>query len=280
MKQRKFRNWIYLAAVLGIGAATIGYLTGPDAVQSQTISERPPTARKPLPVKDLHSAVDQTAAVVECLVADIQYEYSEEEGPWTRVTLSDCQAHFGSASPLVEIRHFGGPLPNGRMLVAAELPAFVKGKRYIVFLRNTAWNVSPVVGDLALRVETVDGTEVLVDSAGQVVTEVGPRGIELGPALFGGLELDGTPPKALGNGLSALVDRKPLDRQSFVEALRANLEVHGLTVAGTFYDRPAGEFKWRAQRAAQSAGQKASADTTANRTGSPGPEVDTSEPTQ
>ena len=280
MKQRKLRNWICLAAVLGIGAATIGYLTSPDAVQSQTISNwPPPTARKPLPVKDLHGAVDQTAAVVEGLVTDIQYDYSEEEGPWTRVILSDCQAHFGSAPPLVEIRHFGGPLPNGRMMVAAELPAFVKGKQYIVFLRNTAWNVSPVVGDLALRVETVDGTEVLVNSDGQVVTEIGPRGVELGPALFEGLELDGTPPKALGRSLSAF-DRKPLDRQSFVEALRANLETHGLTVAGTFYDRPAGEFKWRAQRAARSAGQKASADTPANRTDSPGPEVDTSEPTQ
>lgn len=279
MKQLKLRSWIYLAAVLGIGAATIGYLTGPDAVQSQTVSNGPPTSRKPLPVKDIRSAVDQTAAVVEGFVADIQYEYSEEEGPWTRVTLSDCQAHFGSAPPSVEIRHFGGPLPNGRMMVAAELPAFVKGKQYIVFLRNTAWNVSPVVGDLALRVETVDGTEVLVDSDGQVVTEVGPRGVERGLALFGGLELDGTPPKALGKGLSAL-DRKPLDRQSFVEALRANMETRGLTVAGTFYDRPAGEFKWRAQRAAQSAGQKASTDTPANRTGSSGPEVDTSEPTQ
>src|SRR5262245_23615736 len=143
MKQRKPSHWLSLAVVLGIGAAALGSLRGLEAVQAQAIHNRPPpTAPKPLPVGDLRSAIDQTAAIVEGLVTDIQYDYSEEEGPWTRVMLSDVHAYFGSAPPQVEIRHFGGPLPNGRMLVAAELPVFVQGKRYIVFLRNTAWNVS------------------------------------------------------------------------------------------------------------------------------------------
>jgi hypothetical protein len=165
------------------------------------------------------------------------------------------------------------------VMVAAELPVFVKGKQYVVFLRNTAWNVSPIVGSLALRVETVDGTEVLVNSDGQAVTQVSPRGVEVGPALFGSPELDGTPPKALGRSLLAL-DRQPLDRQSFVEALNAALVTHGLMITGTSYEQPAGEFNWRGQQTAPSARQKASADTPANRTGSSGPEVDSSQPTQ
>jgi hypothetical protein len=280
MKQSKLRNWIYLAAVLATGAAFTGYMTGTEAVQAQVGPNRPPpTARKPLPVTDLQSAVDQTAAVVEGLVTDIQYDYSEEEGPWTRVILSDVHAHFGSAPPEVEIRHFGGPLPNGRMMVAAELPVFVQGKRYVVFLRNTGWNVSPVVGDLALRLETVDDTEVLVNSDGQAVTEVGPEGVAVGLALFGSPELDGTPPKALGMSLAAF-DRKPLDRRSFVEALNATMATHGLSIAGDFYDHPAGEFKWRAQRTAPSTRSKAPISTPANRANSPGPEVDMSEPNQ
>jgi hypothetical protein len=280
MKQSRLRNWLCLAAVSGIGALTIGTLPGLEAVQAQVVhSQPPPTARKPLPIKDLRNAMDQTAAVVEGLVTDIQYDYSEEEGPWTRVVLSDVHAHFGSAPPLVEIRQFGGPLPNGRMMVAAELPVFVKGKQYIVFLRNTAWNVSPVVGDLALRVEMVDDTEVLVNSDGQAVTEISPERVEVGPALFGGPELDGTPPKALGQSLAAL-KRKPLDRRHFVEALGMTLATHALSAAGIFYDHPAGEFEWRAQRTARSAHPEDSAGTPANRTGSSSPEVDTSEPTQ
>jgi hypothetical protein len=280
MKRSKLRNWIYLAAVSGIGVAIIGYLAIPEAVQAQTIhNQPPPMARKPLPVKDLQSAVDQTAAVVEGSVTDIQYDYSEEEGPWTRVTLSDVQAHFGTAPPVMEIRHFGGPLPDGRMMVAAELPVFVKGKRYVVFLRNTAWNVSPVVGDLALRVETVDGSEVLVNSDGQAVTEVGPAGVEMGPTLFGSIELDGTPPKALEKSLRAL-DRKPLDRRGFMEALDATLAARSLSVAGTFYEHPAGEFKWRAQRTVPSARHEAPADISVESTSSLNPEVDTSEPNE
>src|SRR4051812_27316685 len=107
----KLRNWICLIAAAGIGVAT------PSALQAQTIHHQPPPAvRQPLPVTDLKSAVDQTAAIVEGVVTDIQYAYSEEEGPWTRVILSDVQAHFGTVPERVEIWHFGGPLPNGNML--------------------------------------------------------------------------------------------------------------------------------------------------------------------
>ena len=256
MKRIGLRNWICLFALAGIGIAVPGSPAALEAVQTQTVHHQPPpTARKPLQVTDLKSAVDQTAMILEGVVTDIQYDYSEEEGPWTRVILSDVQAHFGSAERRVEIRHFGGPLPNGRMLVAAELPVFMQGKRYIVFLRNTAWNVSPVVGALALRVETVDGTEVLVSSEGQALLAVSTEGITLGPTLFTNPDMDGTPPKALGENLPAF--GKPLDRGSFMEALGVTLAAQGLTVGGTFYDRPAGEFKWRAQRTAPSVGSKA-----------------------
>jgi hypothetical protein len=77
MKQRKLSHWLSLAVVLGIGAATLSSLVGLEALQAQVIHNRPPpTASKPLPVKDLRSAIDQTAAIIEGLVTDIQYDSS------------------------------------------------------------------------------------------------------------------------------------------------------------------------------------------------------------
>jgi hypothetical protein len=255
MKRNDLRNWIYRAALAGL-IAMPGSLAALGAGPAQTVHQSPPpTARQPYQVTDLKSAVDQTAVIVEGLVSDIQYEYSDEDGPWTRVILSDVQAHFGEAELRVEIRHFGGPLPNGKVLVVSDLPEFVQGKRYIVFLRNTAWNVSPVVGDLALRVETLDGAEVLVSADGQALTGVSAEGLTLGPTLFESPDLNGAQPKALGQGLPSR-GATLLDRAAFLDALGSTLTAKGLTVGGTFYDRPAGEFKWRAQRVAPATGSK------------------------
>lgn len=279
MKQRKSRvrlgHGVYLAAALGLAAASFDRLTNAGDVQAQDVRSTLPIAGStPVPIDDLQRAVQQTAAVIEGLVTDIQYDYSEEEGPWTRVFISNVRVLFGSAPSIVEIRHFGGPLPNGRLMVAAELPVFVLGKEYIVFLRNGAWNVSAVVGDLALRAETWAGTEVLVNSDGQAVTKVGAGGVEVGPALFDGPQRDGSAPKTLVNTLQSF-ESKPLDRQGFVESLKSALAAQGLSVAGTFADRPAGAFKWRGQQTAESA--LGNLDAPASPTGSKVPEVDPSE---
>jgi hypothetical protein len=93
----------------------------------------------------------------------------------------------------------------------------------------------------------VDNTEVLVDSDGEPILQVSAGGFELGPALFEGPERDGAAPKPLDGGLRALLDRKPLDRESFAKSLESNLAAQQLRVAGTFYEKPAGEFKWRNQ---------------------------------
>ncbi len=278
MTQSKTTHRICRTIIWSMAALVLGSAVRLEVAQAQVANHQAPaTARKAAPITDLASAVRQTAAVVEGVVSDIRYDYSDEAGPWTRVILSDVYAHFGSVPETVEIRHFGGPLPNGRLMIAAELPVFVRGGRYVVFLRNTAWNVSPVVGDLALRVETLGDAEVLVKSDGQAVTAVGPRGVEVGAALFASPELDGTAPKALYESVSALA-RAPLDRWSFVEALGATLAEEGLAVEGAFYDRPAGEFTWRAQRTAPPVRAAAPASTAAARDG--GPELDTSNPNQ
>ena len=127
----------------------------------------------------------------------------------------------------------------------SELPVFVKGKRYVVFLRNTLWNVSAVVADLALRVDSVDGVEVLVNTEGHPVTEVNYRGPVFGARLFESISVDGTAPKPLKD-LPQAGGVKMLDRRAFVDALGARLSAQGLRISGSsFFDRPAGAFKWR-----------------------------------
>jgi hypothetical protein len=98
-----------------------------------------------------------------------------------------------------------------------------------------------------------------------------PRAVGVGP--------DATTAKLLREGSSVLA-RKLLDRQNFVAELEATLASKGLSVAGTFYDLPAGEFRWRDQRTNRSDGQKPPADTPANAVGGADPEVDTSEPSR
>jgi len=284
MTTRTIRQGAYLAAALALTAVAFDRFGSTHGVEAQGI--RIPIAQtpiqiapiqiaplKPAPIDGFESAVRQTAAIAEGLVTEIQYEYSEEEGPWTRVVLSNVRAVAGEVPPTVEIRQFGGPLPNGALMVAAELPVFVLGKEYIVFLRNTEWNVSPVVGDYALRVDQVDNAEVVVNSDGQPVTQLGPAGLDFGPALFEPFERAGAAPRSItGSLLGAAIP--PLDRAGFTTSLRSALDARALQVSGSFIGKPAGGFQWRAQQAIRSPQDAAPVETPD--TGKP--EFDNSEP--
>jgi hypothetical protein len=232
------------AALRGLAVAAFAALLSAGTVQAQG-QKQPQALAAPQAVVDLKSAISQTAAVVEGAVTNIQYDYNEQDGPWTRVTLSEVRAHLGDSPSVVEIRYFGGPLPNGRMVVVSEMPTFEQGKRYMVFLRNTYWNLSPVVGDLALRAEKIGDAEVLVNADGMAVTGLGKDGVELGAALFEEPQLDGKPSKALVQNLSKL-ERKPLARQGFLKALTTAMADERLAVSGKVSAQPAGEFRWRA----------------------------------
>ena len=251
MKQSTIRQGVYLAAALALAAVSFDHFSN-KSVQAQDV--RIPIALEPgklAPADDLRSAVSQTAAIVEGVVTDIQYDYSEEQGPWTRVILSKVRALSGDAPETIELRHFGGPLPKGTLMVAAELPVFVRDREYIVFLRNTRWNVSPVVGDYAFRVDTADDAEVVVNSDGQPVLQVSTRGIAFGPTIFEAFDIDGTAPQAVAGSLRT-IEYKPLDRATFTKSLASTLDALGLRASGTFIEKPTGEFNWRRNPASAS----------------------------
>jgi hypothetical protein len=144
---------------------------------------------------DMKFLLPQLQSVVRGIVTDISYDYLDCEGPRTVVTLSRVEVLLGGkVSSEVQLRVFGGPLPNGKYVEASELPRFVNGAVYILFLRNTDWRFAPVMGDLAFREETIFDRPVLIDSDGFAVTAVSKTGIErnteqiteaVGPVILG-----------------------------------------------------------------------------------------------
>jgi hypothetical protein len=194
----------------------------------------------------LKSIIERTAAVVEGDVSAIRYEYDDRLGPRTLVTLGDPRVRLGSApaGPL-KLQPMSGPLPDGRFLMIPELPRFAASGRYLVFLDNGAWFYSPVVGALALRVEVVDGAELLINQEGFAVTGIGRDGLSFeGPQLFEpvreltrpfdapvALERDGAP-----RGLSVA---------AFVAAMSAFAAREGVKFGGAFSAVPDPERTWR-----------------------------------
>jgi len=242
-----------MRSALGVVVLVVLALLGCASAQAQgapSISRpAPANAPQPYAVTDLASALAQTAAVVEATVSELRAEYSDAEGPWTRVVLGDVKVHAGAAPKALELLQFGGVLPGGGMMVAAELPVFVKGQRYLLLLRNTAWNLSPIVGAYALRVEQVDGAEVLVTSDGQAVLGLDAGGARFGVALFEPAPYGGGAAKAVAGGLRELkaLGAAPLDRARFLAALQAELARQAVKLGGAFLTRPAGRFQWHGQ---------------------------------
>ncbi|TSC23375.1 hypothetical protein [Corallococcus sp. Z5C101001] len=195
------------------------------------------TLRPPRRVDSLLSLFDQTASVVEGEVTDIRSEYSPRTGPWTVVTLGNVRAHLGTAPREVQLKQAGGLLPDGRRLVISHVPRFVQGARYVVFLRNTGWSLSPVLDEHAFRVETVAGREVLVGAEGGLVSGMDSEGVRQTAPVFETVELMGVRP-ALRAGAEGRKAPEALGREAFLSLLQNHLRARGLTVEGTFRAEP------------------------------------------
>lgn len=257
-----------LTSAIPAGAQAPARASAPTAAPASIARAAPAGTPKARAVVDLASALAQTAAVVEGTVRELRAEYNDAEGPWTRIVLGDVQVHLGAlpkaevgaagspAQPAksLELWQFGGSLPDGRLVVAAELPVLTKGKRYLLFLRNTEWNVSPIVGPWALRVEPLGRGEALVTGDGQAVLGVGEAGLALGAALFEPAPLDGSPAKPLAAATVATAAAARTaalaDRAALLRALEAAMAARQLQASGTFLARPAGRFHWRGQAVA------------------------------
>jgi hypothetical protein len=134
---------------------------------------------RPRSLHDLASVVRQLNAVVQADLRDISTDYDRCEGPRTVLHLAGVRSLLGSPHPdTMSLRVFGGPLPGGRYAKVSESPRYLAGRRYLLFLFNTDWRFSPVIGDLAFRIESAAGAEILISPTGLGVTGVSPLGVE------------------------------------------------------------------------------------------------------
>lgn len=209
-------------------------------------AETPPPPPSPVAVTNTLSALAQTAAIVEGTVTQVRSEYAADTGPWTNVTLSDLVVHRGEVrsgaqpSTLV-LTQRGGERPDGRVLKVSHVPQFVAGARYVVFLRNTSWNLSPVLNEVALRVETAeDGRTLLVGPDQGAVIDLNPTGLRFSAPLYSKSELTLAAPQRLARepAPAGVFGTQDLLRQ--VDALS---NVLGVGVSGHFYAQPASKAK-------------------------------------
>lgn len=223
---------------------------------------------EPSATPTLLSVLGQAAAVVEGVVSKIDFTYTDAEGPWTVVTLSQVSGLLGTVPSEIQLRIVGGPKPDGKWLKVSNHPVFVLKEKYVVVLRNTRWHLSPILNNLALRETTFEGAEVLVDSSGGLVTGVSSSGVEISSPVFEAPMLNGstvptlapqanisaasTPifngkavPADAAQGNAASGAKSKLNRDQFLSALQGEAAARGVSVSGRFYDQPADGDDWR-----------------------------------
>jgi hypothetical protein len=208
-----------------------------------------PVAHAELPrvVENLRSLLEQTACLVEGDVAAIDHSFDPRSGPRGSVHLTHMRTLLGACTfSELKLRLFGGPVPDGRVVVASEMPRFVKGARYVMFLRNTEWFYTPVHFPDLLRVENVGGRDLLVDDTGRVLRGIALEGLVYHEQpLFEPVRelLDPKRPELLpGADLADLEVR--LDPSLLARRLQQFAAVEEFSVQGTFRENPRSDRVW------------------------------------
>jgi hypothetical protein len=204
--------------------------------------------------KSYKAVVDQTAAVVEGTAASITETYDEQEGPRTLVTLSPLRVLWGRAiGPSVTLRLFGGRVPGRRGRVdEVHVPTFVQGKRYLVFLSNRDWRLSPVTARQSFLIERVHDKDIVVTADGYAVrgidNVVGP--IRRFPVYRIPDEIDENFVPPIDTDATPKMVTDAYSPAQLVAALKSWAARTGVSVSGTFRDRPYRTAVWRVVKAA------------------------------
>lgn len=225
----------------------------PTNTRQQTTGTQPNT-RSHYPWQNSYKAVvDQTAAVVQGIVTDVKETYDEKQGPRTLVTLSRLTTLWGEfRSPAITLRLFGGSLPRRGRVDEMHIPTFVRGIRYVVFLSNREWRLSPVTAHQAFIVERVRNKDILVTTDGYAV-----YGIDDATGPIRRFVVHRIPDQINENFVPKIDPRvtaqmvlRAYSPREFAEDLKSWARRNSVSVSGTFNDQPyMASSNWRVNKA-------------------------------
>jgi hypothetical protein len=124
----------------------------------------------PGPVDTAAGMLAQSSAVFRGKLTEVKFTYDQCAGPRTVYVFSDSSSVLGTGvGREVALKTLGGPTPKGTWIRVSELPHLALDSEYLIFLRNTDWTYSPIVGNLAFRIEKISGREVLIHPDGHAL---------------------------------------------------------------------------------------------------------------
>jgi hypothetical protein len=199
------------------------------------------------------AVLDQTAAVVQGTVASVSESYNEQDGPRTLVTLSELSVLWGEVkSSNISLKLFGGPVPGRRGRVdEVHIPTFVRGKRYVVFLSNRDWRLSPVTARQSFIIERVQGKDILVTTDGYAVSGIDNA---TGPIRRFRVyripnEIDENFVPSIDVSITSKMIEGAYSATAFVADLKAWALRNSISVHGAFNEQPYRTGSWRIMQA-------------------------------
>jgi hypothetical protein len=200
------------------------------------------------------TVVDQTAAIIEGVVTAVENSYNEQEGPRTLVTFSELRLLWGDLrSTTVTLKLFGGTVPGRRGRVdEVHTPSFVRNKRYLVFLSNRDWRLSPVTARQSFIIERVQGKDIVVTTDGFAVFGIDDIGgpIRKFPVHRIPNEIDESFVPQIESDITAAMIAGVYSAQELVADLKVWGSRNGVSPHGTFNDQPYVTGSWRFPRTA------------------------------
>jgi hypothetical protein len=196
------------------------------------------------PVENPLDALASTAAIIEGSVVGHHATYDDAAGPRTIARLSDVRTHFGSyAGRMLELPMLDGRTADGKWLYIPELPRLTEDTRYLIFLTNSTWFYSPVVGDYIYRLEPGPrGGDVLIDPSGHAVVGLTADGVELSDEPVVDRQLDFLRPHAKERLIDPALLAGAMSKEAFLAAVQGLARTAPLQ--GDFRPAPAGDRVW------------------------------------
>lgn len=247
-RSRQGGGQLALALLLTLGCSAEGE-AGPESVLAETPGQTSTdSARVPGDFSATYGILRDSAALVEGTVAGITTSYDEKTGPRTLIEFQTERVHAGNApTGRLVFPLFGGPVPGKGYAFTSASIWLVKGARYFLFLGNREWFYSPFRGE-ALRVDSVNGREMLLDAGERPLLSVTPQGFHFGNSkLFDvvpapTVDAITTAPR---ENIESSATAHALDRARFVALIHEAIAAEGSGPSGTFVAQPSPRDSWR-----------------------------------